>query len=177
MSVSPYLRNITLGQQESLLELRVRNGTSGPNGTHVTVDAVDPLLSPNRPLHLVLAVYDKGVGWIWVDGRLAGAPVAFYAVLWPGGRTRFVGIVALAACCTLAWIAYEKASLARAPILSAVMAWLAGALPASLCVLLAAAATGYCIDVSFIVASSLAACFGLAVAILGALIRRNPLLP
>jgi len=70
LSVDPYRRNLTLGQQGDSLHLRVRDSLSDDNG-------VRPVLVIKRCLttkatQTVVAVVDRGQRLLYVDGRLRG---------------------------------------------------------------------------------------------------------
>jgi VanZ family protein len=67
ISRSPYRRNVTLGQEGTSLQFRVRNRLNGVNGDGHAL-ACD--VFTERWIH-VLAIYDRGVSRLVVDGRQA----------------------------------------------------------------------------------------------------------
>lgn len=73
ISASPYLRNLTLGQEQRDLVLRVRTPRNGPNGMRI------PLRTDTKPLtdswHHIVARYAHGTAALYVDDTPACPPL------------------------------------------------------------------------------------------------------
>ncbi len=65
-SLTPSLRNFTLGQENGEIHFRVRNQVAGPNGTRLDLRTRNLGLSPKRTN--LVATYDVGVVRLYVDG-------------------------------------------------------------------------------------------------------------
>lgn len=86
VSASPSERNFTLGQTESGLQFRVRNGATGPNGSNPAAQTGPKALT--RGFHHLVATYHRGESRIFVDGVRAAERLTVRAsplALWFGG--------------------------------------------------------------------------------------------
>jgi hypothetical protein len=66
LSRDPYNRNFTLGQSNSDLIVRLRNGLTGDNGSRPEL-VVPGILGTGEPRHLVMT-YHGGIERVFVDG-------------------------------------------------------------------------------------------------------------